>query len=82
MSAWLSIVRMTYSHRVLLGLGMGTKLLHHFAISSTPKGTIISCCCNLSFLKILVVLVVHRLHAFLVFGVYLCHDLPAVKTYH
>ena len=47
-STWLSLAGSRHSLTLPLGVGASTKLLYHSAISSMPKGVIISCCWSLS----------------------------------
>ena len=47
-NAWYSHAGSKHKLTLLLALGTGTKLLHHYDVSLTPSGAIISCCCCLS----------------------------------
>ena len=48
MSVWFSSMGSRQSLSFPVGLGTGTKLLHHSDVSSTPRGTKIWCFCNWS----------------------------------
>ena len=47
-NAWFNHAGSRHSHTLPLALGTNTKLLHHSNVSSTPRGTIMYCCCSLS----------------------------------
>ena len=47
-NAWLSHTESKHSHTLLFALGINTKLLHHSAISSTPRGAMMSNSCSCS----------------------------------
>ena len=70
-NAWLSCTGSKHSHALPFALGTTTKLLHHSAVLSTPRGAMMSSSCS-HFSSSLNSSVMHMPHALVALGMACC----------